>query len=357
MGTMPAPFLEPIEPARGDWSARNEPRPDAHAAGTASDPAAPGPDPFRQGRPEQGRRRALLLVNQLSRSGEACLPSVVACLQSSGIEILPFGVGNPAEIPELIRAHHGQVDQVILGGGDGTMNAACGAILDLAVPMAILPLGTANDLARTLGIPIDLDLACAVAAHGITRRIDLGLANDKYFFNVASIGLSVAVARTIDPETKRRFGVAGYALAVMRALKEHRPFRARIDCDGRRLRLHSIQIAVGNGRHYGGGLTVVEDAAIDDHLLDLYSVAPASMFRLMLLAPALRTGRHGQFSGVRLLRGRRIVIETRRSMPVNTDGEVTTRTPVVFEILPAAIEVFVPQTFAAASAGENDAAQ
>jgi diacylglycerol kinase (ATP) len=300
-------------------------------------------------------RRALLITNKLSRSGDADLSSAIGCLASAGIEVLPFGIDTPGDIPKLIRAHRCRMDLVVLGGGDGTMNAACEAILDVGVPMAILPLGTANDLARTLGIPSDIEGACAVAAGGIRHRIDLGRANDKHFFNVASIGLSVAVAHMVDSETKRRWGAAGYALTVWRALKEHRPFRARIRCDGRVLQTRSIQIAVGNGRHYGGGLTVAADAAIDDHQLDLYSIGPASMVRLVLLAPALRSGRHGEFQGVHLLRGRRIEIETRRPMPVNTDGEVTTQTPVDFRILPGAIEVIVPPAFVQAS-GEADAA-
>ncbi|MDF2764122.1 MAG: Diacylglycerol kinase family enzyme [Rhodospirillales bacterium] len=302
-------------------------------------------------------RRALLVVNRLSRSGDADLTSAIGCLKSAGLEVLPFGIDDPKDIPKLIRAHRCRIDMVVVGGGDGTMNAACEAILELGVPMAILPLGTANDLARTLGIPSDMEGACAVAANGIRHRIDLGRANDKHFFNVASIGLSVAVARLIDPETKRRWGAAGYALTVLKALREHRPFRARIRCDGRFVQLHSIQIAVGNGRHYGGGLTVAADAAIDDHQLDLYSIGPASLARLILVAPALRTGRHGEFPFVHLLRGRRIEIETRRPLPVNTDGEVTTRTPVVFQILPAALEVIVPPAFVEASGEANAAAE
>lgn len=302
-------------------------------------------------------KRALLLVNRLSRSGDADLSAAVGCLRAAGMEVTPFATERPQDIPTLIRAHRCRVDLVIVGGGDGSMNAAAAAVLEIGVPMAVLPLGTANDLARTLGIPSALEEACAVAANGLRHRIDLGEVNGKHFFNVASIGLSVAVARMIDAETKRRWGAAGYALTVVKALREHRPFRVRIRCDGRLLQLRSIQIAVGNGRHYGGGLTVVEDAAIDDHLLDLYSIAPASMLRLMLLAPALRTGRHGQFRGVHVLRGRRIEIRTRRPMPVNTDGEVTTRTPVILEILPAAIEILVPPDLAAASGGGDAAAQ
>lgn len=301
-------------------------------------------------------KRALLLVNRLSRSGDADLSAAVGCLRAAGLDVTPFATERPQDIPTLIRAHRCRVDLVIVGGGDGSMNAAAAAVLEIGVPMAVLPLGTANDLARTLGIPSALEEACAVAANGLRHRIDLGEVNGKHFFNVASIGLSVAVARMIDAETKRRWGAAGYALTVVKALREHRPFRVRIRCDGRFLQLRSIQIAVGNGRHYGGGLTVASDAAIDDYMLDLYSIGPAGLLRLALLAPALRTGRHGEFEGVHLLRGRHIELETSRPMPVNTDGEVTTHTPAVFRTLPAALEMMVPAAFVEAS-GEADAAE
>ncbi|HSD34101.1 MAG TPA: lipid kinase [Alphaproteobacteria bacterium] len=301
-------------------------------------------------------KRALLLVNRLSRSGDADLSAAVGCLRAAGLDVTPFATERPQDIPTLIRAHRCRVDLVIVGGGDGSMNAAAAAVLEIGVPMAVLPLGTANDLARTLGIPSALEEACAVAANGLRHRIDLGEVNGKHFFNVASIGLSVAVARMIDAETKRRWGAAGYALTVVKALREHRPFRVRIRCDGRFLQLRSIQIAVGNGRHYGGGLTVASDAAIDDYMLDLYSIGPAGLLRLALLAPALRTGRHGEFEGVHLLRGRHIELETSRPMPVNTDGEVTTHTPAVFRTLPGALEMMVPAAFVEAS-GEADAAE
>jgi YegS/Rv2252/BmrU family lipid kinase len=291
----------------------------------------------------------------MSRTGAEQLEAAGACLRGVGLEVITLGIEAPAEIPQAIKAHAGEIELVALGGGDGTMNIACEAILEAGLPFAILPLGTANDLARTLGIPTRLEDACAIAANGVKYRIDLGRANGKYFFNVASIGLSVAVARSIDVETKRRWGTAGYALALLRALGKQRPFRARIRYDGRLLVVHAIQIAVGNGRHYGGGMTIAADAAIDDNLLHLYSISPLSVIRLMLLAPALRTGWQGRFMGVHQLRGQCIVIETRRPMPVNTDGEMTTQTPVEFEVVPEAIEVMVPLEYLAA--GQANAAQ
>jgi YegS/Rv2252/BmrU family lipid kinase len=300
-------------------------------------------------------RRVLLIVNRKSRTGAEQLETAEACLRAQGLEVIALGVDAPREIPKAIQARASEIHLVALGGGDGTLNVACEAILDARLPFAILPLGTANDLARTLGIPSKLEDACAVAAKGLKYRIDLGRANGKYFFNVASIGLSVTVARSIDSATKRRWGPAGYALTVIRTLGKQRPFRARIRCDGRVLVVHAIQVAVGNGRHYGGGMTVAADAAIDDNLLHLYSISPLSLMRLLLLAPALRTGWQGRFEGVHRLCGTRIDIDTRRPFPVSTDGEVTTQTPVQFEVVPAAIEVMVPPEYL--TMGKENAAQ
>jgi YegS/Rv2252/BmrU family lipid kinase len=300
-------------------------------------------------------RRVLLVVNRKSRTGAEQLEAAEACLRAQGLEVIALGVDAPREIPKAIQARASEIHLVALGGGDGTLNVACEAILDARLPFAILPLGTANDLARTLGIPSKLEDACAVAAKGLKYRIDLGRANGKYFFNVASIGLSVAVARSIDSATKRRWGPAGYALTVMSTLGKQRPFRARIRCDGRVLVVHAIQVAVGNGRHYGGGMTVAADAAIDDNLLHLYSISPLSLMRLLLLAPALRSGWQGRFEGVHRLCGTRIDIDTRRPFPVSTDGEVTTQTPVQFEVVPAAIEVMVPPEYL--TMGKENAAQ
>jgi diacylglycerol kinase (ATP) len=300
-------------------------------------------------------RRVLLVVNRKSRTGAEQLEAAEACLRAQGLEVIALGVDAPREIPKAIQARASEIHLVALGGGDGTLNVACEAILDARLPFAILPLGTANDLARTLGIPSKLEDACAVAAKGLKYRIDLGRANGKYFFNVASIGLSVTVARSIDSATKRRWGPAGYALTVIRTLGKQRPFRARIRCDGRVLVVHAIQVAVGNGRHYGGGMTVAADAAIDDNLLHLYSISPLSLLRLLLLAPALRTGWQGRFEGVHRLCGTHIDIDTRRPFPVSTDGEVTTQTPVQFEVVPAAIEVMVPPEYL--TMGKENAAQ
>lgn len=208
-------------------------------------------------------------------------------------------------------------------------------------------MGTANDLARTLAIPTDLVAAADVIVAGHRRRIDVGTVNGHPFFNVASIGLSAELAHELSPELKRRWGRLGYALAALRVLLRARRFAAWIGEDGAGTRVRTMQIGVGNGVFYGGGTVVAHDAAIDDGHLDLYSLEMRAVWKLALMLPVFRAGTHGAWSEVRTARGVEFEIRTRRPRPVNADGELLTRTPAVFGVRPAAVEVFVPPRAAA----------
>ena len=298
-------------------------------------------------------RRALVIANRHSRRGRDRLGAVLERLRAGGMELdLAEPRGGRRGIGRLIRERAAGSDLVVLGGGDGTMNAAAEALLETGLPLAILPLCTGNDLARTLGIPLDpLAAADVIAGGGGARRIDLGRVNGKHFFNVASVGLSTRVAAALTGEAKRRLGTLSYPVTVYRVLREGRTFRAEIrpgeEGDGgggpaAPLALETIQLAVGNGRFYGGGLVVDERAEIDDRLLHLYALRPQPLWRLASRALAFRRGRHDDPGAVEALAGRSFEVVTDRPMRVNTDGEITTRTPARFSVVPAALEVLVP---------------
>jgi len=291
--------------------------------------------------PQDGKR-ALLIVNRSSGRGGQDLEEGLERLRAAGIALDERAPRSPREVPEIIRAAADSVELVILAGGDGTMSLAAPALLETGLPLGIIPTGTANDLARTLGIPFTIAGACAVIAGGRRQAIDVGQVNDRYFFNVASLGLSVSVARRLTRKLKRRFGVLSYPMAVFDAARAMRSFRAEIVCDDESLSVRTIQIAVGNGRYYGGGMAVADDAAIDDELLDLYSLPPVSLSGLIGLVPFLWLGKHGRWREVRLVRGKTIKIRTAGPRSINTDGEVTTRTPAVFRVIPGAVSVFAP---------------
>jgi len=288
-------------------------------------------------------RRALLIINAKSRSGATLCEQAVASLTAHGIEPVHRECERREDLSSLIVEHAGDVDCVVVGGGDGTLNAAALGVIQAGIPLGILPLGTANDLARTLEIPTDLDSAARIVAEGHTRRIDLGLVNGQPFFNVASLGLSAELAQTLTSDIKRRFGRLGYALTALKVLSRARPFSAVIASENETVRVRTLQIAVGNGRYYGGGNAVEKDAAIDDQRLDLYSLELEQAWKLALMARSFRYGEHGAWSEVRAIHAKEFDIRTRRPRPINADGEIVTQTPAHFTIKPRAVTVFAPR--------------
>jgi YegS/Rv2252/BmrU family lipid kinase len=287
-------------------------------------------------------RRALLLINRNSRHGAVGAELAVPVLTEAGFSLDRENPGDREHTDRLIRARRDRIDLVIVGGGDGTVNAAAQAVIDTGLPLGILPLGTGNDLARTIGLPLDPAEAAAVIAGGVTQPIDVGLANAYPFFNAATIGLSNAAAQRLTGEVKQRWGPLGYPITLIDAWQASHPFTIHLDADGQRADRRSIQLVVGNGRHHGAGMTVSASARIDDHQLDIYSLDPQPWWAMLRHLPDLRRGADHVSDGIWRTRCRKLRVETDRSMRVRTDGEPTTATPVTFEIVPGAVMVFVP---------------
>lgn len=287
-------------------------------------------------------KRVLLLHNAKARQGEGAVGPVCTRLQAGGLVVTVEPFENLPEIARDITRLHQAADAIVICGGDGSISSAAPAVIESGLPLGIIPAGTANDLARTLSIPLDFAAAADVIVAGNERQIDVGMVNGHAFFNVASIGLSSELAQRLDPEVKKRFGRLGYAIAALRILAAARRFRAKIVEKGSRTRVKTYQIAIGNGRLYGGGNVIEEHAAIDDGALDLYSLEMRNLWKSVLMARAFRTGTHGAWKEVRTARCVEFDIETRRPMPINTDGEIVTATPAHFRVLPAAVTVFTP---------------
>ena len=287
-------------------------------------------------------RRTLFLINRNARCGQEDFTELRERLTAGGLDLIEPKT-EISDTSGVIRKFGRDVELIVLGGGDGTINRALNGLMEVQIPFGILPLGTANDLARTLELPTDLIAACDVILCGRTRRIDVGQVNGRLFLNVASIGLAAEVTRRLNRGAKSRWGVLAYLWAAIGAMVKGRSFSVEIRSGGEILRTRTWQISIGNGRSYGGGLTIHDKASIDDGLLDLYSLEVEHSWHLLPLIPALWRGELDPVLAVRTMHGTTFQIRPlSRPRSIIADGELIGKTPADFHLLPQALSVCVP---------------
>jgi YegS/Rv2252/BmrU family lipid kinase len=274
--------------------------------------------------------------------GEKVRLKAIHYLEKLGFELIQESASQPENLPQIIRQYGEQIDLVIIGSGDGTISAAIEGLLATQIPLGILPLGTANNLAKTLEIPPSLSEACNIIANGKTRRIDLGCLNGKYFLNVAGLGLSTAINQQVTKEFKQRWGVLAYIVTALKVGCQVRPFEVEIRWDNQSIQTKTRQVTVCNGRYYGSGLIIAKDAAIDDQRLDLYSLESQNWWELLSLLPALMRGNYVNGRGIRILQGTKFELYTPKPCQMDIDGEAISQTPAHFNLIPQALSVFVP---------------
>ena len=285
-------------------------------------------------------QHALLVVNPHSRNGRAEeLDEAVKLLEASGITVCVRLSQSTAAIVAEIDSYRHEDGIVIVAGGDGTINSALSSVYKQQHTLAILPLGTANDFARSIGVPQDISAAARLIIAGKRERINLAQVNNKYFVNVAHIGLGADVTRELSPTAKKYFGVFAYFAAFIRAIKRNRSFRVHIAADGWQCSVKAIHLAVGNGRYYGGGNIVAEHSTLLDGQLNLFCIKPQRWWQLLLLGPGLRSGNLQTADRVICRTAKEISVRTTRPKELEADGEFKTKTPAEFTVIPQAIEV------------------
>jgi diacylglycerol kinase (ATP) len=269
---------------------------------------------------------------------------VLQALQSRGIAHLPLvRVNHPRGIVEAVDALLDQgVVRLIVGGGDGTLSAVASRLARRPVELGVMPLGTANDFARTLGIPTDLEGAAEIVARGKVRLIDLARANDAYFLNVASIGMSVSVTAGLSLERKRWFGSLAYLYGGFLAFTRNSAFQIRVQNGTDSIETTAYQFIVGNGRFYGGGVLVSWASSLEDGMLHAYALGTRGRWQLLRTIALLRMGAPIIRPGDSFLQTSSLHVETWPSKRVNCDGEIRTRTPVTFTVEPGALRVLAP---------------
>ncbi len=289
-------------------------------------------------------KRAMLVINAQSRRGQAAFDEVRDKLAAAGIDLMDaHAVKNPEMMEPVVKAAIARAPMVIVGGGDGTLSSAVDHFVGTDTVFAVLPLGTANSFARTLGLPLDLDGAIKVIAYGRRKRIDLGIIDGDYFANVAALGMSPLIADTVPSWLKSWFGVLGYVFWAVRVAFKFRPFKLRITLDdGTLVKSWATEARIANGSFHGG-VELVEKAELDSGEMVIQAVTGKSVLGLAWSwFTTLFKLRHREQT-VTEWRGRRMILEARPSQKISIDGEIAAMTPVTVEVARGAIEVAAPR--------------
>jgi YegS/Rv2252/BmrU family lipid kinase len=241
---------------------------------------------------------------------------------------------------------------LVVVGGDGSVNEVANGIAGLeGVEIAVIPRGTGWDFARTYGIPHKLDGAIEVALTGAPRTIDLGRVffrawdgseGEAYFANVASAGMSGAIAQRANQTTKALGGKVSYLWATLAVFArwQNSELRVSVDDEIRDGRMHDVVVA--NGRTFGGGMIICPEAEPDDGLFDVLTIGDLTKRDLLATLPKTYRGKHLPHPKAELLRGSVVTVDAREPLPIELDGEQPGRTPVRFEIAPGALRIRVP---------------
>jgi diacylglycerol kinase (ATP) len=258
----------------------------------------------------------------------------------------------PGQLGELARgAVEDGAKLLVVVGGDGSVFEVANGVHDLGAEIAVLARGTGWDFVRTYGIPHALDAAIDVALTGATRTIDLGRVSYRswdgadagaFFANVASAGMSGAIAQRANESTKALGGKVSYLWATVAVFARWRNSEIRVTVDGesREGRMHDVVVA--NGRTFGGGMIICPEAEPDDGLFDVLTIGDLTKRDLLLTLPKTYRAAHLPHPKAELLRGAVVTVDSDRPLPLQLDGEQPGTTPVRFEIAPSALRVRVP---------------
>jgi len=287
-------------------------------------------------------RSAAMVVNAKSRKGQKLFKTACAAMSGLPYQVDARAVEDPDDLEDAVRdVLSAKPDLLILGGGDGTVSGLVDLMVGTDTVLGVLPLGTANSFARTLGIPLDVEGAIEVIRSGRPRRIDLGMIDDDYYANCAAMGISPKIAETVPHGLKKVLGRVGYLGWAAWQFAKFRPFTLIVGEGDEAVRLKVVEVRISNGP-YHGGTELVESAQVDSGEIVVQAVRGHVKRRLIHNWATSWFKLPSRNEKVREFRGRSIRIDTVPRLPISIDGEVLAKTPVTAKVAAGVIEVMAP---------------
>jgi len=285
---------------------------------------------------------AALIVNAKSRKGQALFERACTALSGLPYPVDAHAVENPEDLVETVRNALAKKPQlVILGGGDGTISGLVDLLVGQDVVLGVLPLGTANSFARTLGLPMDVEGAIEAIRTGVRKRIDLGRIDGDYFANCAAMGISPQIAETVPHGLKKVLGRIGYLGWASWQFARFKPFILTVDDGNETKTMRVVEVRISNGP-YHGGTWLVDEASVNSGKIVVQAVTGRYKRTLVKNWAASFFGHESRHQDTVSFSGKSLRIDTKPSLPISIDGEVLAHTPVIAQVAAGVIEVMVP---------------
>ena len=300
----------------------------------------------------------VFLVNPASANGSTGRrwPELARRAAAAGLDGATLFSERQGHLAELAReAALDGAELLVVVGGDGSVNEVVNGLAGLGrqPAVAVVPRGTGWDFSRTFGIPRKIDDAVQIALQGDVRTIDLGRASYRawdgsdataWFANVASAGMSGAIAKRANETTKALGGKASYLWATFAVFSGWEATEIEVAVDGERRAGPMFDVVIANGRFFGGGLEICPEAEPDDGLFDVLTIGDVTKRDLVLTMPKMYRGTHLPHPKAELLRGPSVTVTSETPLPIELDGEQPGTTPATFEVAAGALRLRVPRT-------------
>jgi len=291
-------------------------------------------------------KRVCVIVNPISggkKNKQKIIDYLQACLNQSGMVVDTMITERRGHATQLAnQASEKQMDLVVAMGGDGTMNEVATGLVGRKTVMAMIPLGSGNGLARSLGIPLHFHDAVDLIREGNITAIDVGRVNEHYFFLLAGIGFDAAVGKRFDEHHSR--GPIPYFYLSMQEFLNYKPKKIKLQVDDHYLEIEPFMVTVANGRQFGNNAFVAPQAKLNDGKLNVSILHQLKLHHLPTFLPKVFNGTIDKFSHAEFYTAEKITLERTEHDFINIDGEpVFEAAQITFRIIPGALRMVTPE--------------
>jgi diacylglycerol kinase (ATP) len=290
--------------------------------------------------------KTIVFINPSSAGGKAleARQKIESCLSTAGLEYKIHITESLEDMIDTIKTHIPTDYKNFVGvGGDGTAHYMVNELADTDKTLGIIPMGSGNDIAMNLGIPLELEESCNVIARGKSKKLDLGIINDKYYYLcIAGSGFDSQVN---DLANNTRFPIKGpskYTYSVYKTLITFRSKKFTFSYDNQVKDMYGMMVAAANMPSYGGGMKISPDASPESGVFDVCIIKKMSKLHFVQVFPKVFEGKHVDDPNVEIFRTDQLSLESEYDFSVFADGEYICKLPAMFKMVPGKMDFLVP---------------